>query len=255
MSLEFHVIQALQDNYIFLAHDPETGATAAVDPAETAPVLEALADLGLKLTHILNTHHHPDHVGGNLELKAATGCTIIGPKPDEARIPGIDVAVDDGDRVTVGSASAEVFFVPGHTRGHITYWFEDDEALFVGDTIFAMGCGRLFEGTAAQMWASMCRLRALPGRTRIFCAHEYTQANARFALTVEPENRALRLRAKLVDLMRSQGLSTVPFTLGEERVTNPFLRADHPKLAAALGMDVADPVAIFAEVRGRKDHF
>jgi hydroxyacylglutathione hydrolase len=255
MSLDFHVIPALQDNYIFLAHDPETGVTAAVDPAEAAPVLEALDDLGLRLSHILNTHHHPDHVGGNLALKAATGCTIVGPAADAARIPGIDVQVDDGDSVSLGSATGQVFFLPGHTRGHIAYWFAQDEALFVGDTLFAMGCGRLFEGTAAQMWSSLCRLRALPGVTRVFCAHEYTQANARFALTVDPENRALRLRAKLVDLMRSQGLSTVPFTLGEERVTNPFMRADRPKLAAALGMDPADPVAIFAEIRGRKDRF
>jgi hydroxyacylglutathione hydrolase len=253
--LEIVRIPALRDNYLWLARDPATKATAVIDPAEAAPVLAALGTRGWRLTHILNTHHHGDHTGGNLALKQATGCTIVGPRADAARIPGIEVAVGEGDTYRLGEAMAQVFDVPGHTRGHIAYWFAESRALFCGDTIFALGCGRLFEGTPAQMWSSISKLRRLPPETRVYCAHEYTQSNARFALTVEPSNAALVARAEEVDRKRAKGQATVPSTLGEEVATNPFLRADRPELLAAAGLEGLDPVAAFGEVRRRKDNF
>jgi hydroxyacylglutathione hydrolase len=247
-------IPVLKDNYVYLAHDPERGATAVVDPAVAGPVLRALAETGWRLTHILNTHHHADHTGGNLEIKAATGCTIVGPRADRDRIPGIDDDVGEGDRYALGAQIAQVFEVPGHTRGHIAYWFGNSRALFCGDTLFIMGCGRLFEGTPDQMWHSLGKLRALPAETRIYCAHEYTQSNARFALTVEPQNSALVARSHRVDALRAEGKPTVPGTLGEEIATNPFLRADQPALQQAMGAP-GDPVATFAAIRRRKDSF
>ena len=255
MPLDIQIIPVLSDNYVWLAHEPASGATAVIDPAVAGPVLDAARKRGWTISHILNTHHHGDHVGGNLEIKRATGSTIIGPKPDAARIPGIDIAVDEGERVSLGQEEAEVFFVPGHTRGHIAYWFAGAKTLFCGDTMFAMGCGRLFEGTPQQMWRSLGKLRALPEDTRVYCAHEYTQSNARFALTVDPATAALKARAKAVDAARAAGRPTVPSTIAEERATNPFLRADDPALAAAVGLKNADPVEVFAEVRRRKDVF
>jgi hydroxyacylglutathione hydrolase len=247
-------LNALRDNYVYLLHDPDTDATAAVDPSEAAPVERALAETGWKLTHILNTHHHPDHTGGNLALKAKWDCTIVGPRADRARIPSIDIDLADGDEYAFGQQVARVFDVPGHTRGHIAFWFAGSRALFSGDTLFTLGCGRLFEGTPQQMWSSLSKLRALPPETRVFCGHEYTQANARFALTVEPGNAALVDRSPRVDQLRAAGRPTVPATMGEERATNPFLRADEPALQAAVGA-AGDAVATFAEIRRRKDVF
>ncbi len=253
--LEVIRVPALTDNYLWLAREPTSGFVAVVDPAEAAPIERALAERNWRLTHILNTHHHGDHVGGNLALKAATGCTIVGPRADRARIPGIDVEVGEGDRYQLGAASAEVFDVPGHTSGHIAYWFADSDALFCGDTLFLMGCGRLFEGTPAQMWTSLGKLKRLPGSARVYCAHEYTQSNARFALTVDGGNPALVARAQAVADARARGEPTVPGTLAEELATNPFLRADRPELAQAVGLPPGDPVAVFAAVRRAKDQF
>jgi hydroxyacylglutathione hydrolase len=247
-------IPVLRDNYVYLLHDEASGATGVVDPSVAEPVLAQLAETGWRLTHILNTHHHADHTGGNLEIKRATGAIVVGPRADRDRIPGIDVAVADGERYALGSETAEVFDVPGHTRGHIAYWFKDARALFCGDTLFLMGCGRLFEGTPEQMWHSLGKLRRLPGETRVYCGHEYTQANARFALTVDPENAALVARARRVDALRAEGESTVPGTMADELATNPFLRADQPALQEAAGAP-GDPVATFAAIRRRKDVF
>jgi len=253
-ALQIRQIPVLKDNYVYLVHDDAAKVTAAVDPAVAGPVMDALQREGWTLTHILNTHHHNDHTGGNNELKAATHCTIVGPRADRDRIPGIDVEVGQDDLYQFGSQQARVFDVPGHTRGHIAYWFKDSDALFCGDTLFIMGCGRVFEGTPLQMWTSLSKLKALPPTTRIYCAHEYTQSNARFALTVEPENRELVARAHRVDAMRAEGKPTVPGTMGEELLTNPFLRADQPALQAAAGAP-GDPVATFASIRKRKDNF
>jgi len=253
--LEIERIPVLKDNYVWLAREPKSGCVAVVDPAVHEPVLARLEARKLKLTHILNTHHHHDHVGGNLALKQATGCTIVGYARDAERIPGIDVRIDDGDTYLFGQEPAEVIAVPGHTRGHIAYWFAGSHALFCGDTMFALGCGRLFEGTAAQMWTSLSKLRALPDDTMVYCAHEYTQNNARFALTVDADNAALVARAREIDAARARNEATVPSPLALERATNPFLRADSPGVARGVGMAGADPVSVFAEVRRRKDAF
>jgi len=252
--LEIRQIPVLRDNYVYLLREPESGAVAAVDPSVAAPVAAALDKLGWKLTHILNTHHHNDHTGGNLELKAATGAIIVGPLADRDRIPGIDVALAEGDTLQFGKEEANVFDVPGHTRGHCAFWFPRSRALFCGDTLFLMGCGRLFEGTPAQMWHSLSKLKQLPGDTRVYCGHEYTQANARFALTVEPGNRELIARAKHVDELRARGQSTVPGTMAEELATNPFLRADIPALQKSQNAP-GDDVATFAAIRKAKDEF
>ena len=253
--LHIHQIPVLSDNYVYLLHEEESGACAAVDPAEAESALSALREEGLTLTHILNTHHHSDHVGGNGRLKAETGCTIVGSRADASRIPGIDVEVGEGEEFRLGNAVARVFDVPGHTRGHIAYWFENDKALFCGDTLFVLGCGRLFEGTPRQMWASLTTLRDLPGDTRVYCAHEYTQANVRFALTVEPDNEALKAIAERVEVRRAKGLFTVPSLMADEMAANPFLRADQGELQRAVGMEGTDAVDVFAEIRHRKDVF
>ncbi|SKA10589.1 hydroxyacylglutathione hydrolase [Enhydrobacter aerosaccus] len=254
-TLDIVRIPVLSDNYVWLMREPQSGAVGVVDPAEAGPVLAEANRRGWKITHILNTHHHGDHVGGNREIKAATGCTIVGYRGDAARIPGIDVEVEDGGRYRFGEAEAEIFFVPGHTSGHIAYAFREQKALFCGDTLFALGCGKMFEGTPQQFWGSLARLRALPDDMRVYCAHEYTQSNARFAVTVERDNKALLARSDAIDAARARGEATVPSLLGEEKQTNPFLRADLPSLQQAVGLAGADPVQVFAEVRHRKDVF
>jgi hydroxyacylglutathione hydrolase len=254
-ALTIHMFPCLADNYGYLLHDAEEGATAAVDTPEAAAILAELDAKGWRLTHIFNTHHHADHAGGNLELKRRTGCTIVGPKADAARIPGIDVAVGEGDVVALGRHRATVHDTPGHTRGHIVYHFADAKAAFVGDTLFASGCGRLFEGSPGQMWSSLQKIMRWPDDTRIYCAHEYTLANVRFALSVEPHNGALRARAEAVAKLREAGRPTVPTTLGEERATNPFLRAASSELRATIGMRDAADVDVFAKTRALKDAF
>jgi len=253
--LAIEQIPVLQDNYIYLAHDASTGDTAVVDPAVAQPVLDRLAKLGWRLTHILNTHHHNDHVGGNLPLKAATGAKIVGPRKDSARIPGIEIEVAEGDSFMLGSMAATVLEVPGHTSGHIAFWFPTSHALFCGDALFALGCGRLFEGTGEQMWQSLRKFRALPDDTLVYCAHEYTEANARFARTVERNNKDLLARIDVIKETRRRNLPTVPSTMGMERKTNPFLRADQDSVKAAVGLPGADAAAVFTEIRRRKDVF
>ena len=254
-ALQIEQVPVLKDNFIYLVRDPGSAAVAVIDPAVAAPVLDRARQLDWRITHILNTHHHGDHVGGNLEIKAATGCTIVGPHHDPDRIPGMDLLVRDGDTFDLGRARAEVMFVPGHTRGHIAYWFRDSAALFCGDTLFSIGCGRLFEGTPQEMWASLSRLRALPPQTQIYCAHEYTESNIRFALSVDPRNAALQRRAAEVRSLRAAGKYSIPSLMGDECAANPFLRADAPELAAAVGLEGHTPAEVFAEVRRRKDAF
>jgi hydroxyacylglutathione hydrolase len=254
-ALEIHMFPCLSDNYGYLLHDADSGVTAAVDTPDAAAILAELDAKGWRLTHILNTHHHGDHAGGNLELKRRTGCTIVGPRADAARIPGLDVAVGEGDVVELGGHRAHVFDTPGHTRGHVVYYFAAERAAFVGDTLFALGCGRLFEGTPHEMWGSLTKILAWPDETRIYCAHEYTQSNARFALAVEPGNRRLRERAAAVARLRAEGKPTVPSTLAEERATNPFLRPHSAELRAKLGLADAPDVEVFAKTRALKDAF
>jgi hydroxyacylglutathione hydrolase len=253
--LTVHMFPCLADNYGYLLHDAASGVTAAVDTPDAGEIARQLEAKGWRLTHILNTHHHADHAGGNLALKRETGCTIVGPRADAARIPGIDVAVAEGDFVELGAHRAEVFDTPGHTRGHIAYHFAAARAAFVGDTLFALGCGRLFEGTPGQMWSSLQKILRWPDDTRIYCAHEYTQSNARFALTVEPQNRSLQARAASVARLRAAGAATVPSTLGEERATNPFLRPQSGDLRATIGLTNAPDVEVFAKTRALKDAF
>ncbi len=255
MPLDIRLVPMFADNYGFLIHDPVSGDTAAVDPGEPGPIIAALEAAGWPLTLILNTHHHEDHVGGNLALKARYGAQIIGPAADRDRIPGLDRGVGEGDLVEIGRHAAHVLEVHGHTRSHIAYWFAADQAVFCGDTLFALGCGRLFEGTAADMWQSLQALRALPPETRVYCAHEYTQSNCRFALSVDGASPALLARAEAITAARAEGIATVPSTIALERATNPFLRADVPEFIAAAGLAGLPAVEVFAEIRRRKDSF
>jgi hydroxyacylglutathione hydrolase len=225
MALEIIRIPVLSDNYVWLVHEPVSGETMVVDPAVASPVLEKAHEFGWKITQIWNTHWHPDHTGGNAEIKQATGCTITGPAAEAGRIPTLDVQVKGGDIVRLGDVVAQVLDVPAHTAGHIAFHFAEDKAAFVGDTLFAMGCGRLFEGTADQMFANMRALEALGDDTAIYCAHEYTLSNGRFALTVEPDNKALVQRMAEVVTLRDRGEPTVPTTIALEKATNPFMRA------------------------------
>ncbi len=225
MSVEVIRIPVLSDNYIWLVRENTSGEVMVVDPAVAEPVLAKADELGWKITQIWNTHWHPDHTGGNAAIKAATGCIISGPAAEAERIATLDTLVRGGDIVTFGTTKAMVIDVPAHTAGHIAYHFDYEGIAFVGDTLFAMGCGRLFEGTAAQMYDNMRKLEALGDETVIYCAHEYTQSNGRFALTVEPNNMALVTRMASVDKMRLAGEPTVPTTIALERATNPFMRA------------------------------
>jgi hydroxyacylglutathione hydrolase len=225
MPLEIVRIPVLSDNYVWLVHEPASGETMVVDPAVAEPVLAEAAARGWRITQIWNTHWHPDHTGGNAAIKEATGCTITGPEAERERIPTLDVLVKEGDTVRLGTVESRVIDVPAHTAGHIAYHFSSEQAAFVGDTLFAMGCGRLFEGTAAQMYSNMRKLEALGDETAIYCAHEYTLSNGKFALTAEPDNAALIARMAEVTAMRERGEATVPTTIALECATNPFMRA------------------------------
>lgn len=233
-TLQIMRIPALTDNYIWLVHDPDSGETMVVDPAEAAPVLEEADKRGWRIGAIWNTHWHPDHTGGNAAIKEAHGATVIAPAAEAARIPTADRLVAEGDIVSLGAHQSVVMEVPAHTAGHIAYHFADDALAFVGDTLFAMGCGRLFEGTAVQMFANMQRFAAMPDQTVIYCAHEYTQSNGRFAVVAEPDNAAIRERMVDVESARANDEATVPTIIGLERATNPFLRAETAEKLAEL---------------------
>lgn len=251
--LEIHQFPCLSDNYGVLVHDAEQGVTASIDAPDAGTVAAALEEKGWTLTHILTTHHHGDHTGGNAALKAKTRCTIIGPRNEAAKIPGIDRQVGEGDTFTFGAHEVRVLDTPGHTAGHITYVFPGAKVAFAGDTLFAIGCGRVIEGNAQMMWQSLKKMMALPKDTTVYCGHEYTQANARFALTIEPENAALQKRAKEVDQLRAAGRPTLPTTIGIELETNPFLRPHVPAIQKRLGMEGKPEWQIFGEIRERKN--
>jgi len=259
--VEIVPVPQLLDNYAYLVVDPATNEAAVVDCAEAGPVLDEASRLGVHLRTVLATHHHFDHVGGNEDLRAAIpGLRIFGSAEDAPRIPGLTNPVHDGDTLTVGRLRARVILIPAHTSGHVAYHFPDATAVFTGDTLFAAGCGRLFEGDAAQMMTSLARLAVLPDDTRVYCGHEYTQKNLEFAVTLEPGNRAATEKLAAVRVRRGHGEPTVPSTIAEEKATNPFLRTASPELASSVrarvpGIPQDDPVALFAAVRALKDRF
>ena len=248
---KIETIPCLTDNYAYLVSGG--GLCAAIDPSEPGPVEAALRARGLKLTHILNTHHHWDHTGGNAALKKAYGALVVGPAKDRERIPGIDIGVEENQGWRFGEYQVGILEVPAHTRGAIDFVFAN--SVFTGDTLFAMGCGRLFEGTPAMMHESLAKLAALPDDTSVYCGHEYTLNNARFALMLEPGNRELQARMKEVEALRAKGEPTIPSSIGLEKRTNPFLRTGSAEIRASLKMETADDIAVFAEIRRRKDAF
>src|ERR1700738_1829632 len=253
MPAQTHLFLCLQDNYGVLLHDPQSGATAAIDAPEAGAVEAALRAARWGLTDILVTHHHADHTGGIAELKARHRCRVVAPHGEAAKIPLVDETVRENDKGRVGSLEARVIETPGHTAGHISYVFPADKLAFVGDTLFSIGCGRVIEGTPEMMWQSLLKVRALPDDTRIFCGHEYTQANIRFAKTIEPDNPVLIERAREVDKLRGESKPTIPSTLAQEKAANPFLRADLPELAKAVSLAGQPAWKVFAEIRERKN--
>ncbi|MGD0143440.1 MAG: hydroxyacylglutathione hydrolase [Rhizomicrobium sp.] len=254
-ALAIELVPCLSDNYAYLIHSRDDGLCAVVDPSEPGPVRKAIAERGLRLTHILNTHHHFDHTGGNLALKEEFHAEIVGPAKDRERIPGIDVGVDEDTPWQFGSRAVRVLEIPAHTRAHIAFVFTQDNAVFTGDTLFAMGCGRLFEGTPAMMWDSLSKLMRLPGDMRVYCGHEYTLNNGRFALTLEPSNSELQVRMADVRALRAKNAPTIPSTIDLEKRTNPFVRPDSAEIRHTLNMAGATDVDVFAEMRRRKDAF
>ncbi|MDZ4689745.1 hydroxyacylglutathione hydrolase [Terricaulis sp.] len=251
--LQIHQFPCLSDNYGFLIHDQSSGATATIDTPDADEILRQAAAKGWRITDIWNTHWHPDHAGGNAAIKTATGATVTGPAEVERIGQAPDRIVTEGDEVQLGGVNARVLDVGGHTLGHIAYVISTENTAFVGDALFALGCGRLFEGTPQQMWDSLQKLAALPDATTLYCAHEYTQSNARFAVTIDPENAALKARVAQIDALRASNEPTVPMQLSLEKATNPFLRA--PMLKETLGLAGAADWEAFAEVRKRKDTF
>jgi hydroxyacylglutathione hydrolase len=255
MTAEIRLFPCLSDNYGYLIHDPASKATASIDAPEAAPIIKALQREGWTLTDILVTHHHADHVGGIAELKAKYDCRVVAPHDKKAAIAHVDARVAEGDSVQVGSLTARVLETPGHTLDHVAYVFDAEHAVFCADTLFSIGCGRVFEGTYPMMWASLLKLRALPDTTRIYCGHEYTAANIKFALTVDAANAALKARAEEVMRQRAANQPTIPTLIGEEKRTNVFLRADDAAVAAGLGLAGKSAAEVFGELRERKNKF
>lgn len=255
MPLNLVTVPCLADNYAYLVHDAATDAVACIDVPEAAPILRALGERDWKLSHILITHHHHDHIGGVEALAGATGARVIGAAADAHRLPPLDEQVAEGDVIRVGMETAEVIDVSGHTMGHVAFHFPGAGLVFTADSLMALGCGRLFEGDAATMWKSLSKLAALPPETLVCSGHEYTEANARFAMTIEPGNPQLISRVASVQAARAEGRPTVPSRLSEELATNPFLRAAEPDVRAAVGLPRATDAEVFAELRARKDRF
>ncbi|HEY2137737.1 MAG TPA: hydroxyacylglutathione hydrolase [Xanthobacteraceae bacterium] len=255
MPAKTHLFRCLKDNFGVLIHDPATGATAAIDAPEAAPVEAALQATGWRLSDILVTHHHADHTDGIVELKTRHGCRVTAPRKEAARIPAVDATVGEGDTAKVGALNGRVIETPGHTAGHISYVFDADKLAFVGDTLFSIGCGRVIEGTPEMMWASLLKLRALPDDIQIYCGHEYTEANIRFALTIEPDNKDLARRAEEAKRQVAAGQPTIPTMIGAEKRENVFLRADVPAVAVAVGLAGRPAAEVFAQVRERKNRF
>lgn len=253
MAAEIRLFPCLSDNFGYLIHDPASKATASIDAPEAAPVIKALQREGWHLTDILVTHHHADHVGGIAELKQKYDCRVVAPHDKAAAIPLVDERVKEGDTVMVGTLSARVLETPGHTLDHVSYVFDSERALFAADTLFSVGCGRVFEGTYPMMWDSLKKLRALPDDTRLYCGHEYTAANVKFALTIEPNNPALKARAAEVARLRAENKPTIPTLIGDEKRSNVFLRADDAEVAAALHMKGMTAADVFGELRERKN--
>ena len=255
MPAQTYLFPCLTDNFGVLIHDPASGATASIDAPEAAPVEAALAKTGWRLTDILVTHHHNDHTAGIGELKARHKCRVVAPRAEAQRIAHVDETVAGGDKVAVGALAAQVIDTPGHTAGHISYFFPAEKLVFVGDTLFSIGCGRVIEGTPEMMWDSLLKLRALPDDTRFYCGHEYTAANIRFAKTIEPNNKALAARGAEVAKLLAAGKPTIPATIAAEKAANPFLRADDAEVANAVGLGEAPAWKVFAEIRQRKNRF
>jgi hydroxyacylglutathione hydrolase len=253
MTADIRLFPCLSDNFGYLIHDPVSKATASIDAPEAAPIVKALQHEGWTLTDILVTHHHADHVGGIAELKARYNCRVVGPHDKAVPITQIDERVREGERVSIGTLSARILETPGHTLDHICYVFDSEQALFCADTLFSVGCGRVFEGSYPMMWDSLLKLRALPDDTRVYCGHEYTLANIKFALTVETDNAALKARAEQAARQRAANTPTVPTTIGEEKKTNVFLRADVAAVAAAIGLSGKSAAEVFGELRERKN--
>jgi hydroxyacylglutathione hydrolase len=253
MAAEIRLFTCLSDNFGALVHDPATKATASIDAPEAGPMLRALEREGWHLTDILITHHHHDHVGGVAELKQKYNCRVVAPNDRSAKIANVDQRVGDGDVVKVGTLLARVLETPGHTLDHVSYVFDSEKALFAADTLFSVGCGRVFEGTYPMMWESLLKLRGLPDDFKLYCGHEYTASNVKFALAVDKDNAALRSRAEEVTQLRADNKPTVPTLLGDEKKANVFLRADDPSLAAKLHMSGASPADVFGELRERKN--
>jgi hydroxyacylglutathione hydrolase len=255
MPAQVRLFMCLKDNFGVLLHDPGSGKTAAIDAPEAAPVEAALKAAGWTLTDILVTHHHGDHTGGIAELKARHRCRVVAPDGEAGGIPEVDETVSEGDTVRVGAIEGKVIETPGHTAAPATLHFPADKLVFAGDTLFSIGCGRVIEGSMDEMWQSMLKLRALPDDTRLYCGHEYTMANIRFAKSIEPDNQALIAREMHVQRLLAEGKPTLPSTMGEEKAANPFLRADVAEVAKAVGMAGATAAEVFAEIRVRKNKF
>lgn len=251
--LDFFLFPCLNDNYGCLVHDTGTGATVSIDAPDASPILAALEQTEWTLSDVFITHHHGDHTAGIDPLKSATGCRVVGPTAEAQRIDGLDQTVAEGDELFFGDHQVHILDTPGHTLGHISYWFKDAATIFVGDTLFAMGCGRVFEGTNPMMWKSLQKLKKLPAETTIYCGHEYTLANGEFALTIDPDNQVLQGRLVEVKRLLSDGTPTIPTTLAIELETNPFLRETSAAIRTHLAMTQASDVEVFSEIRERKN--